>query len=118
MDKPESPFRQFLKAVGLRLREARQRVDLSLRDVGAELGCTHSAVGHWETGTNPVDLSTLYRLAALYQTTVVALIAVEVTDQDLVEMMQMRLRGATAATPATSPPEPGLFGKRGLAAGK
>ena len=118
MDKPDAALRLFLKAVGLRLREARQRARLSLRDVGAELGCTHSAVGHWETATNPVDLSTLYRLAALYKTTVVALIAVDVTDQDLVEMMQLRLRGATAATPATAAPSPDLFGKRGLAAGK
>lgn len=104
-------MRQFLVAVGKRLASHRGAAGMSIQAVAKELDLSKAAVGHWETGKNPVGLDKLFRLARMYGTTVVALVAGdELSNADLVALMNQRLKAQTppinpeptspAATPA------------------
>ncbi|MBF0143561.1 MAG: helix-turn-helix transcriptional regulator [Magnetococcales bacterium] len=55
-----------LKAIGQRLKAARQSVGLSQRDVCAALGVGTSAWNHWEMGRRSPDLMTLIRFSKTY----------------------------------------------------
>lgn len=84
----------FRRQVCDRLRTARKKAEMSMRHAAALLGVSHAAVGHWETGTNPVDLDTILRMASLYNTTVVALVADRLSDEDLLELARRQLSEA------------------------
>ncbi|MBF0155172.1 MAG: helix-turn-helix transcriptional regulator [Magnetococcales bacterium] len=56
----------FLKAIGQRLKTARQSAGLSQRDVCAALGVGTSAWNHWEMGRRSPDLLTLIRFTQTY----------------------------------------------------
>ena len=87
----------FLKAVGQRLRQARQAKGLSLEAVAERLELkSKQAVGHWETGINPIDLRKLRRLARIYETTVMALVAEDLPVEDLLTMMRRALEAKPA----------------------
>jgi len=55
------------RAIGHRLREAREYLGLSQEDVAKALKVPRSAVSHVETGQRRVDALELKRLAGLYQ---------------------------------------------------
>lgn len=93
----------YRRQVGQRLRAAREDKSLSLRDVGARLGISHGTVGHWETGQNPVDLDDLRRLARLYETSVVALLAEKMTDEDVLALTKRQFSDARQTTPPAKP---------------
>lgn len=93
----------YRRQVGQRLRAARESKTLSLRDVGARLGISHGTVGHWETGQNPIDLDALRRLARLYETSVVALLAERMTDEDVIALALRQLADARQATAPSGP---------------
>jgi len=88
----------FLREVGARLQAARKEAGLSLQDAAHFLGLSRAAVGHWEKGTNPIDLSKLHRLARRYDTTVVALVAGALSDQDLLALTKRQLESRTKPT--------------------
>ncbi len=93
----------FLKAVGQRLRQARQLRGLSLEAVAERLELkSKQAVGHWETGVNPIDLRKLRRLARIYETTVMALVAEDLPTDDLLAMMRRALEATPKPLPAAS----------------
>lgn len=48
-----------------RLRQARSRAGLTIRGLAKELGISHAAVGHWETGRHVPSLRMLPRVAEL-----------------------------------------------------
>ena len=89
----------FLREVGARLRAARQAKGFSLRDVAGRFGISHGAIGHWETGHNPIDLATLHKLARHYVVSVLSLVADELSAEEAMAMLQRRITElqATAA---------------------
>jgi transcriptional regulator with XRE-family HTH domain len=104
----------FLKQVGQRLAAERKANGMSLESVAAHLGLkSRAAVGHWETGVNPIDLGKLWRLARLYKTTVVSLVAGDISDDDLLALTRRQL----AAKPGPAAPAERLRGKRSTARG-
>lgn len=62
---PESPA---AKALGARIRAARRKLMLNVRQVGVALGVKPNTVYHWELGAIPPAASNLPRLAALLET--------------------------------------------------
>jgi transcriptional regulator with XRE-family HTH domain len=105
-DQREDAATQFLRDVGEKLRRAREAKKLSLRAVGARISKSHGAVGHWETGHNPIDLATLFTLARLYDTPVVSLIADKLTDADTVALVarQLEQRAQVVVVPTFGEP--------------
>jgi transcriptional regulator with XRE-family HTH domain len=96
---------QFLAAVGKRLASHRRAVGMSTLAVAKELELSKGAVNHWELGKNPVGLDKLFRMARMYRTTVVALVAGdELSNADLVALMNQRLKAAQ--TPPSGPEAP------------
>lgn len=101
LDRPCSPGRRydaplpdelaFRKAVGRRLQDARNRAGKSLDQAAEHLGMSRGAVGHWETGVNPVDIGKLRRLARFYKTTVVALVSDGMTAEDVLALAAMHI---------------------------
>lgn len=51
--------------LGVRIRQARSKVGMSIRDLAARLGVSHAAVGHWETGTHRPSITTLLSVAEI-----------------------------------------------------
>jgi transcriptional regulator with XRE-family HTH domain len=89
---------QFLRQVGRRLQAARTRAGYTLDQVASFMGHkSRASVGHWETGQNPIDIAKLRRLARHYETTVVALLADELSSEDLVALVK---RGLESQAPA------------------
>jgi len=109
MKKPDQPppleqeETTFRKALGARLRMARDAKELSLRAVGARLGISHGTVGHWETGVNPMGIDMLWRLARMYDTTVLALVAAPMSNDELLALMRQQLETKPPAPPAAAP---------------
>lgn len=77
----------FLKELGASLRSARGKANMSLQGAADYLGVTKAAVGHWETGTNPIGADKLFRLARKYGTTVSALVSSHITRADLAALV-------------------------------
>lgn len=48
-----------------RIRHARLRAELSIRELASELGVSHSTVGHWETGKHAPSVKSLTKIAAV-----------------------------------------------------
>ena len=98
MDALDPDAEAFAKEVGVRLRTARNAAGLSLQAAANHLGLkSRAAVGHWETGLNPIDIGKLRRLARLYRTTVVSILADQMTNEDLIALTTRQLQSATAA---------------------
>jgi len=57
---------RFNVELGVRLKEARIRKQMTMQATADAMGCAKSAVGHWETGRNAVSVIDLLRLAELY----------------------------------------------------
>ena len=53
--------------LGTRIRQARTKVGLSIRDLAALLGVSHATVGHWETGTHAPSVAALLKVAEITQ---------------------------------------------------
>jgi transcriptional regulator with XRE-family HTH domain len=75
---------------------------LSLQAVADHFSLAKATIGHWETGKNPPDLGTLFRLARFYECPLLQLLSEPMNAEQLVEM----LRQAVAQQPAP-PPVPG-----------
>jgi transcriptional regulator with XRE-family HTH domain len=56
-----------MRQVGLALKLARERCDLSQADVAAALGVSQSGVSGWEKATSPPSVDRLLQLADLYR---------------------------------------------------
>lgn len=95
----KQPPKTFSAVVGRRLRMARETKELSLRDVAGRLGLSHGAIGHWETGESPISLDNLARLAKLYDTTVVALVAQRLSNEDVAALVRRQLDDASHSAP-------------------
>ena len=74
---------------------------MTLQSAGDRLGFTKQALGHWETAHNPIDVATLWRLARLYKTTLVALLADKLSNEDLLALTRRQL---DESQPADTPP--------------
>lgn len=84
----------FLRAVGRRLQAARKAAGFSLQAVADRLGLkTRATVGHWETGLNPVDIGKLWRLARLYGTSVLALVADDLSPDEMAALVKRHMEG-------------------------
>ncbi len=55
-----------MTTIGKRLRDARNRVGLTQRQVAAVLGISESTISYWESGQRGLDLSSLSRLCEIY----------------------------------------------------
>jgi transcriptional regulator with XRE-family HTH domain len=95
--------RAFMREVGARLRAARQAKGLSLRDVASRFDISHGAIGHWETGHNPIDLATLHKLARLYHVSVLSLVADKISDEEAMALLQRQLSQARQGMPDEAP---------------
>jgi transcriptional regulator with XRE-family HTH domain len=87
----------FRKMVGRRLQEARKSAGLNLDTVADHFDVSRAAVGHWETGKNPMDLGRLYLLARLYRTSVFALVAEDLTTDDFLALTRRQLEAKAPA---------------------
>jgi transcriptional regulator with XRE-family HTH domain len=91
----------FRKMVGRRLQEARKAAGFKLESVAAHFDVSRAAVGHWETGKNPMDLGRLYLLARHYGSSVLALVAENLTDEDFIALTRRHLSGRKPAASST-----------------
>jgi len=89
----------FLAHLGGRLRTARTAAGLSMQSAADGLGVSKAAVGHWETGRNPISADKLFLLSRRYGTTVAALTAGPFTRADLAAMV-LTMDSAPAPTTA------------------
>lgn len=80
------------------MRAAREAAGMTLRTAAKMFGASHSAVGHWETGRNPIDLSRLYRLAKLYNVEVASLL-IDFVDKNVLASLVV-----AAMAEMTTPP--------------
>lgn len=93
----------FLTHLGGRLRTARMAAGLSMQSAADSLGVSKAAVGHWETGRNPISADKLFLLSRRYGTTVAALTAGPFTRADLAAMV-LTMDSAPAPTTASGLP--------------
>ena len=57
------------KEIGRRLREAREKADMTPAEVGKKMGCRPGLITEVEAGRSTVSISGLNKLAKLYNTT-------------------------------------------------
>lgn len=95
-----------MKDLGKRLQAARVERGLSLQQVAGHLGLkSRAAVGHWETGKNPIDIAKLRRLARLYDTPLVSLIGADLSVDEFLALTERQLeRSPAQAVPAYERP--------------
>ena len=98
--------KQFQRQVGERLRAERNKAGLSLQAAADHLDLSRAAIGHWETGVNPIDIGKLHQLARLYGTTVVALVADKLSHEDFIALTARQLRELSPAAEAEIPSRP------------
>ncbi len=53
------------KAIGARIRDARNAKGFSLRSFAQRMELSHGTLGHWETGTNEIPLEKLWKVCLL-----------------------------------------------------
>lgn len=53
------------KAIGARIRDARNAKGYSLRSFAQRMELSHGTLGHWETGTNEIPLEKLWKVCLL-----------------------------------------------------
>ena len=59
-------MKEIMGPVGMKLRDARERMGLTQEQVARLLGVKRSEVSYYETGRRPISLGKLARLATLY----------------------------------------------------
>lgn len=87
---------KFLHDLGVRMRDARKRSTLTVRDVETQLGegFSRSSISLWEHGKVPIDVVKLYRLARLYGTTAPALLSEPLDAAELLQMLFQAMPGS------------------------
>lgn len=69
--------KSFSKAVGLRIKEERNRKGMSQRELARFLGCTVSTCSQYETGKRNPSLEILSQMAVLFRTTTDYLLGID-----------------------------------------
>lgn len=59
----------LLKAIGARLKRAREESGISQRDAGRHVGRSRQAISSWEAGSSEIGATSLCGLIQLYKTT-------------------------------------------------
>lgn len=59
-------MKEIMECVGMKLRDARERMGVTQEQVARLLGVKRSEVSYYETGRRPISLGKLARLATLY----------------------------------------------------
>jgi len=92
--------KQLLAQLGLRLRDARQAANLTVREVGEQLGVDHSMIVRYENGVSLPPLDRLMALAELYDVTPAALLARHAAAVSLITAIDRAEEAALASLAA------------------
>ncbi len=84
----------FRKAVGVRLKEARNAAGMTLDRVGERLAVSRQVVSSWEAGKYMPMPENLPKIATLYGVTIDAILGRESAAQTVMEEAELALRGA------------------------
>lgn len=61
--------------IGTRIRQARSKAGLSIRELATLLGLSHATVGHWETGTHAPSIAAMLKVAQITKVDVAWLVS-------------------------------------------
>lgn len=112
MDAEDQDGAAFRLNLGKRLKAAREHRGLSLRGAAAEIDRTFQAIAAWEKGRNPINVDDLWKLAHLYQTSLLALTADQVTADDVASLTRQVIQEAKQGARLGEPKAPKKAVKR------